>query len=157
MLQNSAAVYTKRTNGSAMRLRDQVFVRDANHLIQHAKFKAADQLSDWMLYNPKNLSYRCNLTSCNLLWAPLLVFVGFRDHYKGVGGLVSEWRAKLGTLKSNCVDKIRGESWQFQKWLVIDGLRQYFVRVPVWTSRQFIGFLFVSIWWFLRGVWYFLW
>ena len=63
---------------------------------------AVDQLSDWMPYNPKCLGYWCDLTSYDLPWVPLPVFVGFRDYLKGVGGLVSERRAKLGTLKSDC-------------------------------------------------------
>ena len=78
-------------------------MQDAKHLMQPAKFKAANCLNDWMLYNPKDLSYQCVLTSCNLPWAPLPVFVGFCGHFKGMGGLVSEQHAKLGTLKSDQV------------------------------------------------------
>ena len=56
-----------------------------------------------MLYNPEGMSYQCNLTSCDLLLAPLSVFVRFCDNSMGMGGLVSERRAKFGTLKSDCV------------------------------------------------------
>ena len=102
-LQDSAAVYVAKTDNSATQLRDWVHVQNVEHGIWYAKFKAADQLRDWMLENPKGLSYWCNLTRCDLPWAPLPVFIGFRDHFKGVGSLVSEQRAKLDTLKSDCV------------------------------------------------------
>ena len=45
-LQDSVAVYAVRTNNSATKLRDWVFVQDAEHLMQHAKFEAADWLGD---------------------------------------------------------------------------------------------------------------
>lgn len=102
-LQKSAVINAKRTEESAMRLSDWVFVHNFEYLIHHAKFDTVDQLSDWISYNPEVLSYWCGLTSCYHLWAPLPEFVGFRDHLKGMCGLVIERRAKLGTLKSDRV------------------------------------------------------
>ena len=66
VLQDSAAVYLAKTKSSVTQLRDQVLVQDAKHGMRNIKFHAADQLSDWMLYNPKGLSYWYDLTSCDL-------------------------------------------------------------------------------------------
>ena len=53
--------------------------------------------------NPKGLSYFYDLTSCDLLGAPMPEFAGFCDHWKDAGWLIIEHREKLGTLKSDRV------------------------------------------------------
>ena len=66
LLRDDSVIYTKRTVDSATRLNNQVFVRESEHFICHAKFKAVDHLSDWIAYNDEGLSYFCDLTSCDL-------------------------------------------------------------------------------------------
>ena len=85
LLQEDAAIYEKRTVDSATRLKDWVVVQDPEHLICHTKFDTADQLSGWILYSPESLSYWCNLSGCDFLWAPLSEFIGFCNHSKGCG------------------------------------------------------------------------
>ena len=55
----------------------------------------------------ESLSHLCDLTMCDLQWGLLPVFITFHNHSKGVGGLVSERCANLGTLKSDLVGESR--------------------------------------------------
>ena len=91
-----------------IRLRDHYFVRSSDHVICQANFAAADVLKEWIKENPSGLNFFCDLTSSDSPDAPILSLALFSDSRKGVGGLVSEWCAVLGTLKSNHVDERGG-------------------------------------------------
>ena len=65
-LQESVAIYTVEAKNGATRLRERVVVPDLEHGYQQAKYNAANQLSDWVIMNPKCLSWQCDLTRCNL-------------------------------------------------------------------------------------------
>ena len=96
-------INTRRVEDSETRLKDCFVVTLSTHKIRHAKFDAADILSYWIAKYPWGLSFFYDVTSCDLLDAPIPEFAAFCDHRKGVGGLVIERHAKLGTLKSDCV------------------------------------------------------
>ena len=57
-----------------------------------------------MWRTPGDLNFFCDLTSCDLLDALVPEFAAFQDLQKGVGGLVNERCAVLGTLDGNQVD-----------------------------------------------------
>ena len=118
-LQANIVIFTKRTKDSATRLKDQIVVWESEHCICHTKFKSADLSGDWIVNNPEDLSYFCDLTSCDLPSAALLEFAGFRDHWKDVGDLVIERRAKFGTLKSDYVGErgARVDTFRSDLWL----------------------------------------
>ena len=109
IFQLDVAINTKEVEDCETRLRHHVFMQESEHTIRLAKFSAADALSDWIAGNHGGLSFFYNLTSCDLPGAPIPEFAAFRDHQKGVGGLVIERCAKLGMLKSDYVGE-RGDS-----------------------------------------------
>ena len=91
------------------------------------KFTAAEALKDWIKKNPTGLSFYCDFSSRDSPDVSIPLFVLFRNPWKGVGELVIERHAVLGTLKKNHVEERGGDLGSSRRdlYMMVVGVFQF--------------------------------